>query len=90
MPRSLSVARSTPAYRLKTKLEQELNSLHAQREAAQAYIKSEAHEGWKLIRDHYDNGGFSGDSLDRPGLQKLLADIREHRVDIFVVYRSSA
>ena len=48
-------------------LEQEFNSLHAQREAAQAYIKSQAHEGWKLIRDHYDDGGFSGGSLDRPG-----------------------
>ena len=47
-------------------LEQEFNSLHAQREAAQAYIKSQAHEGWRLIRDHYDDGGFSGGSLDRP------------------------
>src|SRR5271156_992328 len=68
-------------------LEQEFNSLHAQREAAQAYIKSQAHEGWKLIRDHYDDGGFSGISLDRPGLQRLLADIRERRIDIVVVYK---
>jgi site-specific DNA recombinase len=68
-------------------LEQEFNSLHAQREAAQAYIKSQAHEGWKPIRDHYDDGGFSGGSLDRPGLQKLLADIRERRIDIVVVYK---
>jgi site-specific DNA recombinase len=68
-------------------LDQEFNSLHAQREAAQAYIKSQAHEGWKLIRDHYDDGGFSGGSLDRPGLQKLLADIRERRIDIVVVYK---
>jgi len=68
-------------------LEQEFNSLHAQREAAQAYIKSQAHEGWKLIRDHYDDAGFSGRSLDRPGLQKLLADIRERRIDIVVVYK---
>jgi DNA invertase Pin-like site-specific DNA recombinase len=68
-------------------LEQEFNSLHAQREAAQAYIKSQAHEGWKLIRDHYDDGGFSGGSLDRPSLQKLLADIRERRIDIVVVYK---
>jgi site-specific DNA recombinase len=68
-------------------LEQEFNSLHAQREAAQAYIKSQAHEGWKLIRDHYDDGGFSGGSLDRPGLQKLLADIRERRIDIVIVYK---
>jgi site-specific DNA recombinase len=68
-------------------LEQEFNSLHAQREAAQAYIKSQAHAGWKLIRDHYDDGGFSGGSLDRPSLQKLLADIRERRIDIVVVYK---
>jgi site-specific DNA recombinase len=68
-------------------LDQEFNSLHAQREAAQAYIKSQAHEGWKLIRDHYDDGGFSGGSLDRPGLQKLLADMRERRIDIVVVYK---
>ncbi len=53
-------------------LEQEFNSLHAQREAAQAYIKSQAHEGWKLIRDHYDDGGFSGGSLDRPGKARRL------------------
>jgi len=68
-------------------LEQEFNSLHAQREAAQAYIKSQAHEGWKLVRDHYDDGGFSGGSLDRPALQKLLGDIRDHRIDIVVVYK---
>jgi len=68
-------------------LEQEFNSLHAQREAGQAYTKSQAHEGWKLIRDHYDDGGFSGGSLDRPGLQKLLADIRERQIDIVVVYK---
>ena len=55
-----------------------------QREAAQAYIKSQAHKGWRLIRDHYDD---SGGSLDRPGLQKLLADIRERRIDIVVVYK---
>ena len=60
-------------------LEQEFNSLHAQREAVQAYIKSQAHEGWKLIRDHYDDGGYSGGSLDRPALQKLLADIGSAR-----------
>jgi site-specific DNA recombinase len=68
-------------------LEQEFNSLHAQREAGQAYTKSQAHEGWKLIRDHYDDGGFSGGSLDRPGLQKLLANIRERQIDIVVVYK---
>src|SRR5271169_6012525 len=68
-------------------LEQEFNSLHAQREAAQAYINGQAHEGWKPIQDHYDDGGFSGGSLVRPGLQKLLADIRERRIDIVVVYK---
>jgi DNA invertase Pin-like site-specific DNA recombinase len=68
-------------------LEQEFNSLDAQREAAQAYIKSQAHEGWKLVRDRYDDGGFSGGSMERPALQKLLADIRERRIDIVVVYK---
>ena len=68
-------------------LDQEFNSLHAQREAALAYVKSQAHEGWKLIRDPFDDGGFSGGSLERPGLQKLLADIRERRIDIVVVYK---
>jgi site-specific DNA recombinase len=68
-------------------LEQEFNSLHAQREAAQAYVKSQAHEGWRLIRDHYDDGGFSGGSMERPALQKLLADISERRIDIVVVYK---
>jgi site-specific DNA recombinase len=68
-------------------LEQEFNSLDAQREAAQAYIKSQAHEGWKLIRDHYDDGGYSGGSMDRPALKKLLADIQERRIDTVVVYK---
>ena len=68
-------------------LEQDFNSLDAQREASEAYIKSQAHEGWRLIRDHYDDGGFSGGSLDRPGLQNPLADIRERRIDIVVVYK---
>ena len=51
-------------------LEQEFNSLDNQREAAEAYVKSQAHEGWKLIRTHYDDGGFSGGSIDRPALDK--------------------
>jgi site-specific DNA recombinase len=68
-------------------LEREFNSLHAQREAAQAYVKSQAHEGWKPVRDHYDDRGFSGGSMERPALQKLLADIQERRVDIVVVYK---
>jgi site-specific DNA recombinase len=68
-------------------LEQEFNSLDNQREAAQAYVKSQAHEGWRLIRDRYDDGGFSGASMDRPALQKLLDDIRARRIDIVVVYK---
>src|SRR5271170_850263 len=68
-------------------LEQEFNSLDNQREASEAYIKSQAHEGWRLIRDHYDDGGFSGGSMDRPALKKLLDDVRARRVDVVVVYK---
>jgi site-specific DNA recombinase len=68
-------------------LEQEFNSLDNQREAAEAYTKSQAHEGWKLLRDRYDDGGFSGGTMERPGLQRLLADIRDRRIDIVVVYK---
>ena len=70
-----------------SRLDQEFNSLQAQREAAQSYVKSQAHEGWRLIRERYDDGGFSGGSLDRPALQRLLADIRERRIDIVIVYK---
>jgi site-specific DNA recombinase len=68
-------------------LEQEFNSLDAQREAAEAYIKSQAHEGWRLIPGRYDDGGFSGGSMDRPALQLLLAAIQARSVDIVVVYK---
>jgi site-specific DNA recombinase len=68
-------------------LEQEFNSLDAQREAAQAYVKSQAHEGWRLVRDRYDDGGFSGGSMERPALQKLLADVKARRIDTIVVYK---
>jgi site-specific DNA recombinase len=68
-------------------LEQDFNSLDAQREASEAYIKSQAHEGWRLIRDHYDDGGYSGGSMDRPALQKLLADVQARRIDVIVVYK---
>jgi site-specific DNA recombinase len=68
-------------------LEQDFNSLDAQREAAEAYIKSQAHEGWRLRRDRYDDGGFSGGSMERPALQKLLCDVAERRIDIIVVYK---
>src|SRR5271170_6057640 len=68
-------------------LEQDFNSLDAQREASEAYIKSQAHEGWRLLRDHYDDGGYSGGSMVRPALQKLLADIEARRIDVVVVYK---
>lgn len=68
-------------------LDLEFNSLHAQREACEAYIKSQMHEGWQLIPDSYDDGGISGGSLDRPDLQRLLADIQAGRVDTVVVYK---
>ena len=68
-------------------LEQDFNSLDAQREAAEAYIKSQAHEGWKLIKTHYDDGGLSGGTLERPALQSLLADIEARKIDIVVVYK---
>ncbi len=68
-------------------LEQDFNSLDAQREAAEAYIKSQAHEGWRLRRERYDDGGFSGGSMERPALQRLLVDVAEHRLDVIVVYK---
>src|SRR5271157_433756 len=68
-------------------LEQDFNSLDAQREASEAYIKSQAHEGWMLLRARYDDGGFSGGSMDRPALQKLLADVEAGRIDVVVVYK---
>ncbi len=68
-------------------LEQDFNSLHAQREAAEAYIKSQAHEGWRLRRERYDDGGYSGGSMERPALQQLLADVAERRLDVIVVYK---
>lgn len=68
-------------------LEQEFNSLHAQREACEAYIASQRSEGWVLVRDHYDDGGISGGTLERPALQRLLADIEDGLVDVVVVYK---
>jgi site-specific DNA recombinase len=62
-------------------LDLEFNSLDAQRESCEAYIESQLHEGWRLLADQYDDGGFSGGSLDRPELGRLLADIRAGRVD---------
>ena len=68
-------------------LEQDFNSLHAQRESAEAYIKSQAHEGWKLVRTRYDDGGLSGGTMERPALQHLLADIAANLIDVVVVYK---
>jgi len=68
-------------------LEQSFNSLDAQREACEAYILSQRHEGWKLVATHYDDGGFSGGNMQRPALVKLLEDIAAKRVDTVVVYK---
>src|SRR5208337_174445 len=68
-------------------LEQDFNSLDAQREACEAFIKSQANEGWKLIKTTYDDGGLSGGTMDRPALKRLLADIGEGLVDVVVVYK---
>lgn len=68
-------------------LEQEFNSLHAQREACEAYVASQRSEGWVLVRDQYDDGGLSGGTLERPGLRRLLADVEDGLVDVVVVYK---
>lgn len=68
-------------------LEQSFNSLHAQREACEAYVLSQKHEGWKVIATPYDDGGFSGGNMERPGLKQLLADIAAAKIDIVVVYK---
>ena len=68
-------------------LEQDFNSLDAQHDAAQAYIRSQAHAGWALIRTRYDDGGYSGGSTDRPALQRLLSDVKAGKIDVIVVYK---
>jgi len=68
-------------------LERDYNSLHAQREAGEAFIKSQTGEGWRLISTAYDDGGFSGGTMERPALQQLLADIRKGLIDAVVVYK---
>jgi len=80
-------APSTAASRPSITSTSAFNSLDAQREACEAYIKSQAQEGWRLISDHYNDGGLSGASLERPALQKLLAEVRARKVDIVVVYK---
>jgi site-specific DNA recombinase len=68
-------------------LDQDFNSLDAQREAAEAYIKSQKHLGWTLVSNRYDDGGFSGGTLDRPALRQLIEDVEARRVDCVVVYK---
>src|SRR6202047_1644990 len=90
MPRADASRRRCALYTRKSSeegLEQEFNSLAAQREACEAYIRSQQHEGWLLARNRYDDGGFSGGNLERPAAQRLLTDIRAGRIDIVVVYK---
>src|ERR1700742_2797542 len=69
-------------------LEQDFNSLDAQYEASQAYIRSQTHAEWTLSRAKYDDGGFSGGNTDRPALQRLLEDVRAGKIDVIVVYKA--
>src|SRR5215211_2591251 len=68
-------------------LDQDFNSLDAQYDASQAYIRSQAHAGWTLLRGKYDDGGFSGGDIERPALQRLLEDVRAGKIDVIVVYK---
>jgi site-specific DNA recombinase len=88
-PHSIRPVRCAIYTRVSTEngLDQEFNSLDAQHDAASAYIKSQAHASWTLIRSRYDDGGYSGGSTDRPDLQRLLDDIRARKVDVIVVYK---
>src|SRR5437868_11931480 len=88
-PSSIKPVRCAIYTRVSTEhgLDQEFNSLDAQYDAACAYIKSQAHAGWALIRSRYDDGGYSGGPTDRPDLQRLLDDIRARKIDVIVVYK---
>src|SRR5574344_507649 len=68
-------------------LDKEFNTLEAQREAGENYVKSQVQQGWMVIHEHYDDGGFSGGSLKRPALQRLLQDVKDGKVDMIVVYK---
>src|SRR4051812_47403751 len=68
-------------------LDQEFNSLDAQREACEAYIRSQAFQGWKVLPHHYDDGAYSGGNLERPALKRLLHEIQLGKVDVVVVYK---
>src|SRR5260370_24578942 len=87
--RSTKVVRCAIYTRVSTEqgLEQEFNSLDAQYDASQAYIRSQAHAGWSLLRDKYDDGGFSGGNTDRPALQRLLEDVLAGTRHVIVVYK---
>jgi site-specific DNA recombinase len=88
-PRSAKTVRCAIYTRVSTDqgLEQDFNSLDAQHDASQAYIRSQAHAGWILLRGKYDDGGFSGGTTDRPALQRLLGDLRAGKIDVIVVYK---
>src|SRR5258708_13169790 len=68
-------------------LEQEFNSLQAQREACEAFIKSQSGEGWRLVKTHYDDGGLSGATMERPALRQLMADIEQGTIDAVAFYK---
>jgi len=90
MEQSKTKARRCAIYTRKSSeegLEQDFNSLHAQREACEAFVKSQASEGWKLVKTAYDDGGLSGGTMVRPALQRLLAEIGEGLIDVVVVYK---
>jgi DNA invertase Pin-like site-specific DNA recombinase len=90
MERSKASIRRCAIYTRKSSeegLEQDFNSLHAQREACEAFIKSQAGEGWRLVKTAYDDGGLSGGTMERPALQRLLADVNQGVIDVVVVYK---
>ena len=90
MERTKTAVRRCAIYTRKSSeegLEQDFNSLHAQREACEAFIKSQAGEGWRLVKTAYDDGGLSGGTMERPALQRLLAEINQGLIDVVVVYK---
>src|SRR6202162_4361327 len=90
MPRSDGAPKRCSIYTRKSSeegLDQNFNSLHAQRQACEAFIRSQAGEGWRMIKTAYDDGGFSGGTMDRPALKALLDHVKEKRIDVVVVYK---